>query len=94
MPAQKAFTAIWEYVQFMKRTCSPELHLKAHEEAAKHGVPVQVVQNALVWCSSIAGMTLTTWSNRAWREVSYQECPVGFFSNRDDANHVRLRLRP
>jgi hypothetical protein len=92
-PNEKAFAAISEHVSFMKRTCTPELHVKVADEVAKLGVPEQAVQDALVQCTSHAGIKLTTWSHRAWREVSFQECPTAaFFSNRDDNNHVRLRL--
>lgn len=92
-PSAKAFIAVQKYVDFLKRTRSSELHLRAYEEAGRLGVPDKFVVEALTWFARFGGVKLTTWSNRAWREVTFQECPTeDFFYNRDDANHVRLHL--
>jgi hypothetical protein len=89
---QKAHNEIYQLLQFMKQGNARELHLRAWETAVKIGVHEQHVWQALIWLSKIEAMRLTTWNQRLWREVTFQEWPTsGFFSNRDDCGYVRLR---
>jgi hypothetical protein len=69
-------------IEFMKTTGCRELHLTVFEKSE---------QEALVALANSGDVRLSTWNNRAWREISYQECPTeAFFRNADDCNHVRL----
>jgi hypothetical protein len=89
---QKAHNEISRLLQTMKQGNARELHLRAWETAARIEVPEHRVWQALIWFSKIEAMRLTTWNQRLWREVAFQEWPTsGFFSNRDDCGYIRLR---
>jgi hypothetical protein len=59
---EKAFKEVSRLIEFLKRTNSRELHLRAWETAVRIGVPEEYVWHALAWFAVFGGMRLTTWS--------------------------------
>lgn len=73
-----------EYIQFLRDGWGQELHVRVNE--AK-------LQDDLTRFARYGIIRLTTWSNRLYREIAYEEWQcTEFFSNADDCNHVRVRL--
>jgi hypothetical protein len=75
---------------------SGPVHVHVGEVAGRCGVTPDVVEAELLGRYRSAAITLTTWSNRAWREVNileWQGTSFSFFHNRDDSNYVRMRAR-
>jgi hypothetical protein len=89
---EKAFNEISQRIDFLKRSNSRELHMRAFETAARIGVPEQYVWQALAWFATFGSMRLSTWSESLRREILFGEWPFpSFFNNREDCNYVRLR---
>jgi hypothetical protein len=92
-PHAIASAAIWKNLRFHAQHSSPDgWHVQTFNFASQIGVPERYVREALVALKSVGLVTLKTWSNSAWRQVSFSECPTeNFFYNRDDANYVRVK---
>jgi hypothetical protein len=67
-------------------------HLKTSQIAARLNVPEESIRQSLITMATWGFISLRTWSNQAWREVSYSECPTpNFFFNSDDGCYVRVK---
>jgi hypothetical protein len=92
-PHTRVFAAIWDKLRFFA-TCGSDSvwHVQAYQLATQLSVPEHYVREALVTLSKWGFISLKTWSNRAWREISFPECSTEkFFRNGDDASHVRVK---
>jgi hypothetical protein len=90
---EKVFAGIWENVRFhVQHPSACGWHVQLFSFASNLGVQEQDVRDALIALNKCGVISLKTWSNSAWREISFSECPTqNFFYNRDDANYVRVK---
>jgi len=89
---EKIFKEITRLLEFLKRSNSRELRLRAYELAVRLEVPESKVWDALAWFATFGSVRLSTWSEWFRREITFQEWPAaGFFNNSKDCNYVRLR---
>jgi hypothetical protein len=90
-PLDKAVNEINRLLGILKLNESTEVHLRAYEMAVRLEVPEVYVHLALAEFA-FSGMRLSTWSQRLWREIRFQEWPTAaFFNNVEDNCYVRLR---
>ncbi len=89
----KALAAISEKLRVITKCgLPPEWHVQVSQLAVELSIPEKFVREALIRLHNWGILSLKTWSNKAWREISFSECPAeGFFYNLDDANFVRVR---
>jgi len=91
-PLDKAINEIARLLDFLKRSNSRQLHLRAWETAIRLDIPEHYVWLALVSFAVRGQVRLATWSERLRREVTFQEWSApAFFNNSDDCSYVRLR---
>jgi hypothetical protein len=82
---------IWGMLRFFSKH-GGDWFAQVHILAGSFNVSEKEVREMLVNLYSWGLISLKTWSNAAWREVPYCECPTpAFFYNRDDANYVRVK---
>jgi hypothetical protein len=67
-------------------------HLKTFEIAVLLNVPEESIRQSLITMAKWGFISLKTWSNLAWRELSYGEWATSdFFVNVDDGCYVRVK---